>query len=210
MRHELPLCRQCGHDMANILGLKYLYQEAAIDASNGSSHSLGSLVAVACCGRIGIHMTAEGCGGMKYLEDFHPGQRIAFGSHLVAKDAIVGFAEAFDPQVFHTDDTHRVTQELGGLMASGWHTAAIFMRLAVEAYLEQSAVLTSPGVDELRWLAPVRPGDTISGEAVVKEARQSASRPDRGILTTHVRLWNQDGVDVLTMKTHAFVRVRPH
>ena len=88
---------------------------------------------------------------MKYLEDFHPGQRIAFGSHIVTKDAIVGFAEAFDPQVFHTDDAHRVTQELGGLMASGWHTAAIFMRLAVEAYLEQSAVLTSPGVDELRW-----------------------------------------------------------
>ena len=195
--------------MANILGLKYLYQEAAIDASNGSSHSLGSLVAVACCGRIGIHMTAEGCGGMKYLEDFHPGQCIAFGNHVVGKDAIVGFAEAFDPQVFHTDDTHRVTQELGGLMASGWHTAAIFMRLAVEAYLEQSAVLTSPGVDELRWLAPVRPGDTISGEAVVEEARQSASRPDRGILTTHVRLWNQDEIDVLTMKTHAFVRARP-
>ena len=146
---------------------------------------------------------------MKYLEDFHPGQCIAFGNHVVAKDAIVGFAEAFDPQVFHTDDTHRLTQELGGLMASGWHTAAIFMRLAVEAYLEQSAVLTSPGVDELRWLAPVRPGDTISGEAVVEEARQSASRPDRGILTTHVRLWNQDGIDVLTMKTHAFVRVRP-
>ena len=88
---------------------------------------------------------------MKYLEDFHPGQRIAFGSHVVTKEAIVGFAEAFDPQVFHTDDTHPVTQELGGLMASGWHTAAIFMRLAVEAYLEQSAVLTSPGVDELKW-----------------------------------------------------------
>ena len=146
---------------------------------------------------------------MNYLNDFHPDQCIAFGSHTVTKEAVITFAESFDPQVFHTDDTHRTTQQLGGLMASGWHTAAIFMRLAVEAYLEQTAVLTSPGVDELKWRAPVRPGDTISGEAVVEEVRQSASRPDRGILTTSVRLWNQDGVDVLTMKTHAFVRVRP-
>ena len=118
---------------------------------------------------------------MNYLNDFHPGQCIAFGSHTVTKEAVITFAESFDPQVFHTDDSHRTTQQLGGLMASGWHTAAIFMRLAVEAYLEQSAVLTSPGVDELKWRAPVRPGDTISGEAVVEEARQSASRPDRGI-----------------------------
>ena len=95
---------------------------------------------------------------MKYLEDFNPGQRMAFSNHAVTKEAVVAFAESFDPQVFHTDETHRVTQELGGLMASGWHTAAIFMRLAVEAYLEQSAVLTSPGVDELRWRAPTDPG----------------------------------------------------
>ena len=155
------------------------------------------------------HNILEVCGEMKYLEDFCPGQCIVFGRHVVTKEAVTTFAESYDPQVFHADETHSVTQELGGLMASGWHTAAIFMRLAVEAYLEQSAVLTSPGVDELRWLTPVRPGDTISGQAVVEEARQSESRPDRGILTTNVRLWNQDGVDVLTMKTHAFVRVRP-
>ena len=146
---------------------------------------------------------------MRYLEDFSPGQRIVFGRHVVTKEAVITFAESYDPQVFHADETHSVTQELGGLMASGWHTAAIFMRLAVEAYLGQSAMLTSPGVDELRWRAPVRPGDTISGEAVVEEARQSESRPDRGILTTSVRLWNQNGTDVLTMRTHAFVRVRP-
>ena len=158
--------------------------------------------------RLDKHVTEEVRSGMRYLEDFHPGQCIAFGNHVVIKEAVIAFAESFDPQVFHTDDTHRITRELGGLMASGWHTAAIFMRLAVEAYLGQSAVLTSPGVDELRWRAPVRPGDTISGEAVVEEARQSTSRPDRGILTTNVRLWNQDGVDVLTMKTYAFVRVR--
>ena len=73
-----------------------------------------------------------------------------------------------------------------------------------------AAVLTSPGVDELRWLAPVRGGDVISGEAIVEQARLSASKPDRGILTTSVRLWNQQKVDVLKMTTHAFVRVRPH
>ena len=95
-------------------------------------------------------------------------------------------------------------------MASGWHTTAIFMRLAVDAYLGNAAVLTSPGVDELRWLAPVRVGDVISGEATVEHARLSVSKPDRGILTTSVRLWNQEKVDVLKMTTHAFVRVRPH
>ena len=155
------------------------------------------------------HNVVEVLGEMRSLEDFSPGQRIVFGRHVVTKEAVITFAESYDPQVFHADETHSVTQELGGLMASGWHSAAIFMRLAVEAYLGQSAMLTSPGVDELRWRAPVRPGDTISGEAVVEEARQSESRPDRGILTTSVRLWNQNGTDVLTMRTHAFVRVRP-
>ena len=155
------------------------------------------------------HNVLEVLGEMRYLEDFSPGQCIVLGRHVVTKEAVITFAQSYDPQVFHSDETHSVTRELGGLMASGWHTAAIFMRLAVEAYLKQSAVLTSPGVDELRWLAPVRPGDTISGEAVVEEARQSKSRPDRGILTTNVRLWNQNGTDVLTMKAHAFVRVRP-
>ena len=147
---------------------------------------------------------------MHYFEDFRVGQRIQFDRYPVMQSEIVEFAKRYDPQVFHVDDSHSLTAELGGIMASGWHTTAIFMRLAVDAYLGNAAVLTSPGVDELRWLAPVRAGDMISGEAIVEEARLSVSKPDRGILTSGVRLWNQQEVDVLRMRTHAFVRVCPH
>ncbi len=147
---------------------------------------------------------------MQYFEDFRVGQRIKFDRYAVMQSEIVEFAKRYDPQVFHVDDSHSLTAELGGIMASGWHTTAIFMRLAVDAYIGNAAVLTSPGVDELRWLAPVRAGDMISGEAIVEEARLSVSKPDRGILTTGVRLWNQQEVDVLRLRTHAFIRVCPH
>ena len=147
---------------------------------------------------------------MNYFQDFSVNQRFTFGRYTVTRDQIVDFAAQYDPQAFHTDESHPRTTELGGIMASGWHTTAIFMRLAVDAYLGNAAVLTSPGVDELRWLAPVRVGDVISGEAIVEKARLSTSKPDRGILTTGVCLWNQEKVDVLKMTTHAFVRVRPH
>lgn len=146
---------------------------------------------------------------LNYFEDFSVNQRIIFGHYEVTQAEIIKFAHQYDPQVFHVDESHALTQELGGIMASGWHTTAIFMRLAVDAYLGNAAVMTSPGVDELRWLAPVRVGDVISGEAIVEKARLSASKPDRGILTTGVRLWNQRNVEVLRMTTHAFVRVRP-
>ena len=147
---------------------------------------------------------------MQYFEDFQVGQRIKFDRYAVMRSEIVEFAKRYDPQVFHVDESHSLTAELGGIMASGWHTTAIFMRLAVDAYLGSAAVLTSPGVDELRWLAPVRAGDMISGEAIVEEARLSVSKPDRGILTTGVCLWNQQEVDVLRLRTHAFIRVCPH
>lgn len=146
---------------------------------------------------------------MRYLEDFQEGQRITFGEQRITKDDVVNFAHQFDPQVFHLDENSPKTKELGGLMASGWHSAALFMRLAVDSYLGDTAVMTSPGVDELRWLSPVRPGDVITGEAQVAQVRVSATKPDRGILTTRVRLWNQRAEDVLTMTTHAFILVRP-
>ena len=147
---------------------------------------------------------------MQYFEDFHVGQRIPFDRYTVTQNEIIEFAKRYDPQVFHVDEGHSLTAELGGIMASGWHSTAIFMRLAVDAYLGNAAVLTSPGVDELRWLAPVRAGDVVTGEAVIEQARLSASKPDRGILTTSVRLWNQQEVDVLKMTTHAFVQTRYH
>ena len=146
---------------------------------------------------------------MDYFEDFDIDQRISFGRYTVTQDEIFQFAKRYDPQAFHVDERDSLTVELGGVMASGWHTTAIFMRLAVDAYLAGAAVLTSPGVDELRWLAPVRAGDIISGEAIVEGARRSTSKPDRGILTTGVVLWNQREEEVLRMTTHVFIRVRP-
>ena len=145
---------------------------------------------------------------MDYFEDFDIDQRISFGRYSVTQEEIIEFAKRYDPQAFHVDENDSLTVELGGLMASGWHTTAIFMRLAVDAYLAGAAVLTSPGVDELRWLAPVRAGDIISGEAIVEGARLSISKPDRGILTTGVVLWNQREEEVVRMATHVFVRVR--
>ena len=146
---------------------------------------------------------------MDYFEDFDIDQRISFGRYTVTRDEIVQFAKRYDPQAFHVDERDSLTVDLGGVMASGWHTTAIFMRLAVDAYLAGAAVLTSPGIDELRWLAPVRAGDIISGEAIVEGARRSTSKPDRGILTTGVVLWNQREEEVLRMTTHVFIRVRP-
>ena len=146
---------------------------------------------------------------MDFFEDFDIDQRISFGRYSVTQEEIIEFAKRYDPQAFHVDECDSLTVELGGVMASGWHTTAIFMRLAVDAYLASAAVLTSPGVDELQWLAPVRAGDIISGEAIVEGARLSTSKPDRGILTTGVVLWNQREEEVLRMKTHVFMRVRP-
>ena len=147
---------------------------------------------------------------MNYFQDFYIDQRITFSRYTVTQAEITEFAERYDPQAFDVKQDHPLTMALGGIMASGWHTAAIFMRLAVDAYLGDAAVLTSPGVDALQWLAPVRAGDVISGEATVEHARLSASKPDRGILTTGVVLWNQQNIEVLKMTTHVFMRVRPN
>lgn len=142
---------------------------------------------------------------MKFFEDYEVGEVIPLGSRAITTEEILAFARQFDPQVFHTDPDDARTHALGGLLASGWHTSAIYMSLAVPAFLGRAAVLTSPGVDELRWRAPVRGGDTLTGEAVICGLRPSKSRPDRGIIQTDSRLWNQDRVDVLTLRTTVFV-----
>ena len=142
---------------------------------------------------------------MRYLEDFSEGDRFVLGPRPVSEADIVGFAQQFDPQPFHTEATHPRTQAMGGLLASGWHSAALFMAMAVDAYMADAAIVTSPGIDKLRWLAPVRPGDTLRGEVIITGVRRSQSKPDRGILTTSARLWQQAGIDVLSLETTAFV-----
>ena len=142
---------------------------------------------------------------MRYLEDFSEGDRFVLGPRPVSEADIVGLAQQYDPQPFHTEATHPRTQAMGGLLASGWHSAALFMAMAVDAYMADAAIMTSPGVDKLRWLAPLRPGDTLHGEVIITGVRRSQSKPDRGILTTSARLWQQAGIDVLSLDTTAFV-----
>lgn len=135
----------------------------------------------------------------RYFEDYEPGAVHEFGSVTVSEAEIIEFAGRFDPQPIHLDLAYAKDGPFGGLIASGWHTVAMFMRLYADHYLSGPASLASPGVDEVRWPAPVRPGDTLRVRATVAEARVSRSKPDRGIVRTDVAVLNQDGTTVLTM-----------
>jgi acyl dehydratase len=134
-----------------------------------------------------------------YFEDFEPGQVLELGSHAVTEDEIVSFAREFDPQSFHVDPEAATASVFGGLIASGWHTNALWMRLYVDSMLGRAASMGSPGVEEVRWLAPVRPGDTLSGRLTVLEATPSERRPDRGTIRSRGEMVNQDGVVVMSM-----------
>ena len=136
----------------------------------------------------------------RYFEDYEPGAVYDCGSVVVSEAEVIAFAERYDPQFFHTDPAAAKDSMFGGLIASGWHTASMMMRQLVDHYLSSVASLASPGVDELRWLAPVRPGDTLRVQATVKDARVSKSNPARGVVTGYIEVVNQDGVVVSTVK----------
>ncbi|MGA2992734.1 MAG: MaoC family dehydratase, partial [Candidatus Korobacteraceae bacterium] len=118
----------------------------------------------------------------------------------VSEDEIIQFARQFDPQYFHTDPARAVTGPFGGLIASGWHTASMMMRLYADHYLSTVASLGSPGIDELRWLRPVRPGDRLSVRATITEAKRSRSKPDRGMVRAFIEVLNQDREVVMSVK----------
>lgn len=147
--------------------------------------------------------------GLNYFEDYVPGTTYDCGSVSVSQAEIIFFAEQFDPQPFHVDPRAAAGGPFGGLVASGWHTVALVMRQLVDNYLSAEASLGSPGVDELRWPHPVRPGDTLRVRATVLEARRSQSRPDRGIMKTAIEAVNQDGRTVMRATATNFLRVRP-
>lgn len=136
----------------------------------------------------------------RYLEDYVPGAVHEFGSIAVEEAEIIAFAQRFDPQPFHTDPEAAKRSVFGGLIASGWFTSSLMMRLFVDHYLSQVASLSSPGVDELRWLKPVRPGDVLSLRVTVMEVKRSRSKPDRGILRSYIEVLNQRREVVMTMK----------
>ena len=143
---------------------------------------------------------------MKFAQ-FHAGQVIEAGPHVVAQDELLGFARDWDPQWFHTDPEAAAAGLFGGLIASGWHTCAIAMRLVVKAALEGSESFASPGLQSLRWPHPVRPGDALRLRAEVIEARRSDSKPTLGILRWRWRLFNQHGAEVLDTDVTSLFRL---
>jgi acyl dehydratase len=145
----------------------------------------------------------------RYFEDFAPGDTVELGSHTVTEDEIVAFARQWDPQSFHVDPEAARESVFGGLIASGWHTASLWMRLYVDSFLGVADSRGSPGVEELRWLAPVRPGDTLTGRLEVLETSPSASRPDRGTVRIRGEMVNGDGVVVLSMRSRGHFGRRP-
>lgn len=144
---------------------------------------------------------------MRYLEQFKVGERLVLPQLEVSFEEMVNFARAYDPQPIHIDTNSKEAMAMGGVIASGWFTTALFMRMSVLGYMSETAVLTSPGVDNLRWLSPVRPGSQLSGEEIVTSVRLSKSKPDRGVVSCDVRIWDDSGEDVLTLTKHFFVRV---
>jgi acyl dehydratase len=147
--------------------------------------------------------------GLRYFDDYVPGTTYDCGSVTVSEAEILSFATQFDPQPFHVDPDAAARGPFGGLIASGWHTAALVMRELVDHYLSAEASLGSPGIDEIRWPYPVRPGDTLRVRATVTEARRSASKPDRGIIKTAIEAVNQDGQTVMRASATNFLRIRP-
>ena len=136
----------------------------------------------------------------RYFEDYKPGTVYEFGTIAVEEPDIIDFGRRFDPQVFHTDPQAAKKTIYGGLIASGWHTASLMMRLFVDHYLSGIASLGSPGVDEMRWIKPVRPGDILSLRVTVSETKRSRSKPDRGVLFSFIEVLNQNHDVVMSMK----------
>jgi acyl dehydratase len=145
---------------------------------------------------------------VRYFEDFREGETVELGEYEVTEGEILAFARMYDPQPFHVDPAAAARSPFGGLIASGWHTASMFMRLWVDGLLSETASMGSPGVEQLRWLVPVRPGDVLRGRVTVLETAPSQTRPDRGTLITESQLVNQRDEIVMTMRGRGFVARR--
>ena len=145
----------------------------------------------------------------RWFEDYVVGVTAEHGSIRVDEAELVDFGRRFDPQPFHVDREAAASGPYGGLIASGWHTCALMMRLLAQEYLSPLSSLGSPGVDELRWIRPVRPGDQLALRTTVEETRLSRSKPDRGLVRTRVELIDAAGEVVLRLLAMNLISVRP-
>ena len=144
-----------------------------------------------------------------YFADLEIGSTASFGRYEVTREEVMDFAGKYDPHPFHLSDEAAAQTHFGRISASGWHTCAMTMRMLVDNITERKqAGLGSPGLDELRWLRPVYPGDTLRVETELLSKRQSQSRPEMGSFQSAVRVYNQDDVLVCTMKSIGLIRVR--
>lgn len=146
---------------------------------------------------------------MQYFEDLPVGETARFGHYEVTRDEVIEFASKYDPQPFHLDDEAAAKTHFGRLSASGWHTCAMTMAMLVENLKKnRQAGLGSPGMDNLRWLKPVFPGDTLRCESVVLEKRRSKSRPEMGLFKSHLQVFNQNDEPVMEMTSNGLIEVR--
>ena len=147
---------------------------------------------------------------MQYFEDIAVGGTASFGHYAVDRDEVMAFAAKYDPQPFHLSDEAAAKTHFGRLSASGWHTCAMVMSMLV-AHLKanKQAGLGSPGMDELRWVKPVYPGDTLRCETEILEKRVSAKRPEMGIFKSRMTVFNQDDVVVMTFISNGLISTRP-
>lgn len=144
----------------------------------------------------------------RYFEDYEVGSVYEFGEATMTEESIIAFASQFDPQAFHVDPEAARDTNYGGLIASGWHTAGVMMRMLVDHFVSPVASLGSPGIDELRWLMPVRPGDRLRCRLTVADTVRSRSKPDRGVIHQHVEVVNQNDDVVMRMKGMGIYRCR--
>ena len=147
---------------------------------------------------------------MRYYEDIELGKPQRFGAKLVTREEVIAFAAQFDPQPFHMDDEAAAKTHFGRISASGWHTAAMVMRMIVDHMQsgEGQAGLGSPGLDQLRWLKPVYPGDTLTCESEVIEKRRSQSKPEMGLMKSRLTCFNQHGEAVLSHIGNGMIATR--
>lgn len=144
-----------------------------------------------------------------YFEDFKPGDVLFLGERTLGRDEIIAFAREFDPQPFHVDEEAAAQSMFGGLIASGWHTCGLVMRMMCDSHLNDCASLGSPGLDNIRWLLPVRPGDTLRAERHILETRVSQSKPGVGIIRSRWEVRNQRNEMVMTMEGYGMFGRRP-
>lgn len=145
----------------------------------------------------------------RWFEDYAVGEMFEFGDRLVTEADIVDFAGRYDPQAFHTDAEAAAQSSFGGLVASGWMTAALLMREMCDHFIPPLSAMGSPGVDELRWLWPVRPGDRLRVRVTIADVRASQSKTDRGVITLNQQVINQAGEVVMRLSGQAILRRRP-